>query len=200
MEQFKTFTSQAVPLPLKDVDTDMIIPAQHLTRTTKTGYGQFLFARLRAMHEEFPLNQARYQAARILLSESNFGCGSSREHAVWAIQQAGFKAVIAFSFSDIFFNNASKNGLLLIQLPEAVVRQWLQQQHVTLTVNLVEQMVTSDCGVTHHFAYDPFRKHCLLSGLDDLDYLLAVTKSDRGATSKIRRHMPAKKIVHLMNK
>lgn len=176
MKNFITFTSQVVPLPIKDVDTDMIIPAQRLTRIEKTGYGQFLFEHLRAMDANFPLHQVRYQGAQILLSESNFGCGSSREHAVWAIQQAGFKTVIAMSFSDIFFNNAAKNGLLLIALPEAVVRQWLQQERIDLTVDLAQQIVTSDAGETHHFDYDPFIKQCLLEGLDDLDYLLAAVK------------------------
>ena len=176
MEKFTAFTSHTVPLPIKDVDTDMIIPAQHLTRTEKTGYGQFLFEHLRAMDPDFPLNQPQYQDAQILLSESNFGCGSSREHAVWAIQQGGFKAVIAMSFSDIFFNNAAKNGLLLIQLPKPVIRQWLQQDTVHLTVNLAEQTVIEQDGTQHAFDYDPFRKHCLLEGLDDLDYLLAAIK------------------------
>ena len=176
MTPFTTLTSIAIPLPIKDVDTDMIIPAQYLTQIGKAGYGQHVFARLKESDADFVFNQSRFANARILLSRSNFGCGSSREHAVWALQQAGIAVIIAPSFSDIFAANAAKNGLLLICLPEAVVEDWInkaQQHDITLTVDLEAQQVTChNNGARHHFDYDAFRRSCLLQGQDDLDYLL----------------------------
>lgn len=176
MKPFQTITSKVIPLPIKDVDTDMIIPAQYLTSVSSGGYGEYLFERLKSMDNKFVFNNPMYQNANILLAESNFGCGSSREHAVWALQEAGIKAIIAISFSDIFYNNSAKNGLLLITLPEETVRNWLK--HATsnvfsTTVNLNDQTLKTDFGETHTFDYDVFRKECLLNGYDDFDYLIS---------------------------
>ena len=138
MRAFTTLKSKIIPLPMKDVDTDMIIPAQHLTQTNKEGYGEYLFSRLKAEDAGFILNQEKYSDAKILVSGFNFGCGSSREHAVWALQQSGVDVVIAESFSDIFANNSAKNGLLLITQPKAQIDQWTQEAETAicqLTVN-----------------------------------------------------------------
>ncbi len=176
MKPFTTLTSTVVPVAIKDVDTDMIIPAQYLTSVSKGGYGQHVFERLYQADQDFSFHQPRYKGAEILVSESNFGCGSSREHAVWALQEAGIKVIIAMSFSDIFFNNAAKNGLLLVQLPAEIVRVWItqsQQVDWILSVDLAMQTVSEQSGPSYHFDYDPFRRHCLLNGQDDLDYLHA---------------------------
>lgn len=182
MKKFQTLTSTVIPLAMKDVDTDMIIPAQHLTQINRDGFGQFLFERLKANDQQFVFNQPRYKNSHILLTESNFGCGSSREHAVWALQQAGIQVIIAPSFSDIFFSNSAKNGLLLISLPTKAIEELFKSAEKTdlrLTVNLEEQTIRDDSGIDYSFDYDPFRKTCLLQGLDDMDYLLkAVTEVD----------------------
>ncbi len=179
MEKFTTFTSRVVPLPMNDVDTDMIIPAQFMTSTSREGYGQNLFRRLRDGDESFPLNQAKFKGGQILLAGSNFGCGSSREHAVWALAGWGFRVVIAKSFADIFFNNSAKNGLLLITLPSAEVENLLHKAgkgDYELEVDLVNQLVKTPEGKEMKFDYDPFRKHCLLNGLDDIDYIMSHRK------------------------
>lgn len=174
MEAVTTIKSRIVPVPLKDVDTDLIIPAQFLTSISREGFGKNLFSRLRQSDPEFPLNQQKYAGAEVLVADSNFGCGSSREHAVWALQGAGFRAVIAKSFADIFFNNSAKNGLLLVVLPEeAVDRLLLDGRSGTfeVTIDLAQQSVEFPDGQKYAFDYDAFRKHCLLNGLDDIDYI-----------------------------
>lgn len=175
MEKFVTLTSSVAPLPLRDVDTDMIIPAQCMTSVSRKGYGENLFRRLRDSNKDFALNQPRYRSAQILVADHNFGCGSSREHAVWALTDWGFKVVIAKSFADIFSGNSAKNGLLLIALPEATVEHFQREaaERLELTVDLEKQEVHDSRGEVHLFDYDPFRKHCLLQGVDDLDYILA---------------------------
>jgi 3-isopropylmalate/(R)-2-methylmalate dehydratase small subunit len=176
MQAFKSVKSKVLPLPLKDVDTDMIIPAQFLTSISREGYGQNLFKRLREADAQFPLNQEKYKGAQILVADNNFGCGSSREHAVWALDGAGFKAVIAKSFADIFAGNSAKNGFLLVVLPEAVVDRILLEARsgsYELNIDLEKQTVTLPDGTNVAFDYDPFRKHCLLNGLDDIDYILS---------------------------
>ncbi len=176
MEPVKLISGRVVPLLRKDIDTDMIIPAQHLTQTSRTGYGRFLFERLRNSESDFPLNQSQYQDASIMLGGANFGCGSSREHAVWALMDAGFKAIISESFADIFFSNSAKNGLLLIQLPSKDIERLaklIERGALELRIDLPEQTVTLPEGSTLSFEYDPFRKHCLINGLDELDYLLS---------------------------
>jgi 3-isopropylmalate/(R)-2-methylmalate dehydratase small subunit len=182
MQKFEKFTSKVIPLPMKDVDTDMIIPAQYLTQTNKEGYGQALFSGLKAQSTNFVFNQPEYQGAQILLSESNFGCGSSREHAVWALMQGGIKAIIAESYSDIFFNNAAKNGLLLIAMHKAAIDAFFKDTEkkdgLTLTIDLERQVIQTTSGDSFHYAYDDFRKACLLKGHDDMDYLLDATSDE----------------------
>lgn len=176
MEKFKAVSGRVIPLPLKDVDTDMIIPAEFLTSISRDGYGQNLFRRLREKDPAFPFNQERFKGAEILVADSNFGCGSSREHAVWALRGAGIKVVIAKSFADIFYNNAAKNSLLLVTLPSTAVEGILKDAEsgtYSLTVDLEKQSVILPTGTMLSFDYDPFRKHCMSEGLDDVDYILS---------------------------
>ncbi len=178
MKPFVPLTSRVIPLPIKDVDTDLIIPAQFLTSVSKSGYGEALFYRLRQSDPKFALNLPIYKGASILLADSNFGCGSSREHAVWALQGAGIAAVIAPSFADIFSGNSAKNGLLLVSIPQHDATQLLERARdgaLTLSVDLQSQRVSGE-GFEYSFSYDAFRKHCLLNGVDDLDYLLSHKK------------------------
>jgi 3-isopropylmalate/(R)-2-methylmalate dehydratase small subunit len=176
MQAFKTLSSLVIPLAMDNVDTDMIIPAQYLTKVDKQGYGEHVFQRLREQDPDFVFNDPVYEDAAILLAGENFGCGSSREHAVWALLQAGIRVVIAKSYSDIFFNNSAKNGLLLVILGPSVIDEWLQQPSLRLRVDLEHQCVITPEGEVHTFDYDPFRKDCFLKGQDDLAYLLEATK------------------------
>ena len=185
MRPINTLTSTAAPLPLPNIDTDQIIPKQFLKRIERTGYGDFLFYDWRRIQEgpdagkpdpTFVLNKPEYKGAEILLAERNFGCGSSREHAAWAINQYGFRAVIAPSFADIFFSNAGKNGIILVRLSDAEVETLIQRSTTNpnhkLTISLEDQTVTDTEGFQAHFDIDPFRKHCLLNGLDDIGLTL----------------------------
>jgi 3-isopropylmalate/(R)-2-methylmalate dehydratase small subunit len=165
----------------------MIIPAQFLTSISREGFGQNLFRRLRDADPNFAFNQRRFAGASILVAGSNFGCGSSREHAVWALAGAGIKVVIAKSFADIFYSNCAKNGLLLVVLPEPVIDRLLKeadQADLELTVSLENQKVTLPNGELFEFDYDPFRKHCLLNGLDDIDYILSMKEEIRAFRQK----------------
>ena len=175
MDKFQTLTSKVIPLNLNDVDTDLIYPAQYLTSISRNGLGVNLFRRLRETEPSFVFNNPKYETAQILLANKNFGCGSSREHAVWSLVDAGVKVVIANSFADIFYNNSAKNGLLLVKLEESVVDMLLERasrEDLELSVDLERQVVVFR-DQDFSFDYDPFRKHCLLNGLEDLDYLLA---------------------------
>jgi 3-isopropylmalate/(R)-2-methylmalate dehydratase small subunit len=185
MTPINTLTSTAAPLPLPNIDTDQIIPKQFLKRIERTGYGDFLFYDWRRIQEgpdagkpdpTFVLNKPEYKGAEILLAERNFGCGSSREHAAWAINQYGFRAVIAPSFADIFYSNAGKNGIILCRLTDAEVETLIQRSTADpnhqLTISLEDQTVTDADGFHAHFDIDPFRKHCLLNGLDDIGLTL----------------------------
>ncbi|MBB5064677.1 3-isopropylmalate/(R)-2-methylmalate dehydratase small subunit [Granulicella mallensis] len=185
MTPINIITSIAAPLPFPNIDTDQIIPKQFLKRIERTGYGDFLFFDWRydletpdhvSERKDFVLNKPEYKGAEILIAEKNFGCGSSREHAAWAINQYGFRAVIAPSFADIFFSNAGKNGIILCRLTDDEVATLLKlctenPQH-KLTINLEAQTVTDEQGFSAHFDMDPFRKHCLLNGLDDIGLTL----------------------------
>lgn len=174
MEAVTKIKGTVVPMNLTNIDTDIIIPAQYLTSTSQSGYGEFAFSRLK-VDPSFVLNQAQYQGAPILLTGKNFGCGSSREHAVWALKELGFKAVIAPSFADIFTNNAKKNGLLLIEQDEKWVDQLLidaKSGLVELDVDIEKQTLSSK-GFVNEFKIDPFFKHCLINGLDEMDYLMS---------------------------
>ncbi len=176
MNRFISFIGEVIPLNLKNVDTDQIIPARYLTSVSREGYGENLFRNLKDKDPNFVFNLDKYKNASILLADSNFGCGSSREHAVWALCSAGIKVVIAKSFADIFFSNSSKNGLLLITLKEETIDSLFLESEsrvISLGVNLENQVVTLQDGKTESFSYDPFRKHCLLKGLDDVDYILS---------------------------
>ena len=181
MEKFTTLTSLAAPLDRANVDTDQIIPKQFLKRIERTGYGDFLFFDWRQTPggepvADFVLNDPRYKGAKILVAGKNFGCGSSREHAAWALSDFGFRAVIAPSFADIFFSNAGKNGIVLVRLSESEVNTLLQNAqripNYQLTVSLEAQTVTDGRGFGAKFEIDPFRKFCLLEGLDDIDLTL----------------------------
>jgi 3-isopropylmalate/(R)-2-methylmalate dehydratase small subunit len=181
MELFKTLTSLAMPLDRANVDTDQIIPKQFLKRIERTGYGDFLFFDWRQTADgtpvaDFVLNDARYNGAQILVAGKNFGCGSSREHAAWALSDFGFRVVIAPTFADIFFSNAGKNGIVLVRLSDADVNRLLENAQKTpnyqLTVSLEAQSVTDGRGFSAKFEIDPFRKFCLLEGLDDIGLTL----------------------------
>lgn len=181
MQPFTTHTGLVAPLDRVNVDTDQIIPKQFLKRIERTGFGQFLFFDWRfredgSLDPNFELNRPEFQSASILLAGANFGCGSSREHAPWALADYGFRVVIAPSFADIFFNNCFKNGMLPIRLPEeAVADLFLRQSEagrLELTVDLAAQTITDGKGLTIPFEVDPFRKECLLKGLDDIGLTL----------------------------
>lgn len=181
MAQFTRLTSHAVPLPMADIDTDQIIPARFLKAIDRTAMGEHLFADWRSLPDgspdpAFPLNRASAEAARILLAGANFGCGSSREHAVWALAGAGFQAVIAPSFADIFRNNALKNGVLPVALAEDIIGEFFgrveSEPRILFTIDLAEEAVSlaSDPPIT--FKIEPFARRCLLEGVDQLGYLL----------------------------
>lgn len=174
MDPVKTIKSKCVPVPMTDIDTDLIIPAQYLTSISRGGYGENLFRRLKDNDPNFALNQPKYKGAEVLVADDNFGCGSSREHAVWAIREAGFKAVICKSFADIFYNNSAKNGLLLVKLQSDVVEQILSaaaKEDYVVSIDLAGQYVELPDGKRVSFEFDEFRKYCLLNGLDDIEYI-----------------------------
>jgi 3-isopropylmalate/(R)-2-methylmalate dehydratase small subunit len=190
MEPINILTSKAVPLPLPNIDTDQIIPKQFLKRIERTGYGDFLFFDWRydldtpdivKERPDFVLNKPEYKGAEILIAEKNFGCGSSREHAAWAINQYGFRAVIAPTFADIFFSNAGKNGIILVRLSEEDVQTLMKRSTENpdhqITINLEQQTVTDEKGFHATFEIDPFRKYCLLNGLDDIGLTLRHVES-----------------------
>jgi 3-isopropylmalate/(R)-2-methylmalate dehydratase small subunit len=177
MEKFTTLTGIAVPLPMINVDTDKVLPAVYLKTIKRTGLGKVLFDEIRyrpdgSENPDFVLNQAPYRGARILIAGDNFGCGSSREHAPWALLDFGIGCVIAPSFADIFYNNCFKNGLLPIKLPQETVDQLMDDAkkgaNAVLTIDLENQTISRPDGETVQFDVEPFRKHCLLNGLDDI--------------------------------
>lgn len=190
MQKFTLLQGLVAPMDRENVDTDAIIPKQFLKSIRKTGFGPNLFDEWRYLdvgqpgqdpasrqpNPDFVLNQPRYEGASVLLARKNFGCGSSREHAPWAIEQYGFRAIIAPSFADIFFNNCFKNGLLPIVLPEATVAQLFDAVHATpgyqLTVDLERQVIVKPNGEEIAFEVNAFRKYCLLNGLDDIGLTL----------------------------
>ncbi|MAV88859.1 MAG: 3-isopropylmalate dehydratase small subunit [Rhodospirillaceae bacterium] len=186
MDKFNTLTSVAAPLPLINVDTDMIIPARFLKTIKRTGLGADLFSTLRfqedgSEREDFVLNKPAFRNSEILIAGKNFGCGSSREHAPWALLDFGIKCVIAPSFADIFYNNSSKNGILLIKLPQEQIDKLMKDAELganaTMTVNLEAQEITGPDGDVIKFEVDAFKKHCLMNGLDDIG--LTMEKSDK---------------------
>ena len=181
MQPFRTQTGKVAPLYRANVDTDQIIPKQFLKRIERTGFGEFLFNDWRRSPEglpnpDFVLNQPKYSGASILVADKNFGCGSSREHAVWALADFGFRAVIAPSFADIFANNCVKNGVLTVVLSEGetaeIARRALEFPDYRMTVNLETCTVHDDRAFNAKFAIDDFTRHCLLEGLDDIGLTL----------------------------
>lgn len=208
MKSFTVVTGIAAPMDRANVDTDMIIPKQFLKSIKRTGFGKNLFDELRYMDEgkpdqdctgrplnpEFPLNFPRYQGATILLARENFGCGSSREHAPWALDDYGFRSVIAPSFADIFYNNCFKNGLLPIVLSDEVVEKLFQEMYAAegyqLTIDLHTQTVQTPSGEAFGFEVDAFRKHCLLNGLDDIGLTLEHADLIRAYEAKRREEAP----------
>ncbi len=180
MQPFRKLTSTVMPLHRANVDTDQIIPKQFLKRIERTGYEHFLFFDWRK-DPDFELNDPRYQGAQILVAGKNFGCGSSREHAAWALHNYGFRCVIAPSFADIFHSNAGKNGILLITMPEDQVESIIlkaresdsrNSDSYNLTVSLEDNIVSDNGGWSTTFFIDPFRRYCLLEGLDDIGLTL----------------------------
>jgi len=181
MDKFTVLTGVAAPLPMINVDTDMIIPKLFLKTIKRTGLGKNLFDEMRYTADgkevpDFVLNKAAYRSASILVAGANFGCGSSREHAPWAILDFGIRCVIAPSFADIFYNNCFKNGILPIKLPQEQVDKLMDDANrganAIITVDLVNQTITGPDGGCLRFEVDPFRKHCLLNGLDDIGLTL----------------------------
>ena len=181
MKPFTVHRGRVAPLDRVNVDTDQIIPKQFLKRIEKTGFGQFVFYdwRFRAdgkKDPDFVLHEPRYEGASILVAGKNFGCGSSREHAVWALADFGFRAVISSSFADIFANNSTKNGFLTVKLSDAEVTTVMQQaqgiDNYELTIDLEQCVVRDDQGFQASFPVDAFVKHCLLNGLDDIGLTL----------------------------
>ena len=186
MEKFTKLTGVAAPLPMINIDTDMIIPKQFLKTIKRTGLGKSLFFEMRYDDqgneiEEFVLNQPAYRNAEILVTGDNFGCGSSREHAPWALLDFGIRCVVATDFADIFYNNCFKNGILPIKLPQEDVDKLMEDAargaNATVTVDLEKQEITGPDGGTIKFDVDAFRRHCLINGLDDIG--LTLEKSDK---------------------
>jgi 3-isopropylmalate/(R)-2-methylmalate dehydratase small subunit len=184
MDKFTTLTGIAAPMPLVNIDTDMIIPKQFLKTIKRSGLGVNLFDEMRYAQDgteigDFVLNQPAFRKAEILVAGDNFGCGSSREHAPWALLDFGIRCVISTSFADIFFNNCFKNGILPVVLPQEAVDHLMDDArkgaNARITVDLEAQTVTASDGRQFGFAVDPFKKHCLLNGLDDIGLSLEKT-------------------------
>jgi 3-isopropylmalate/(R)-2-methylmalate dehydratase small subunit len=199
MEKFTELTGVAAPLPMINIDTDMIIPKQFLKTIKRTGLGKNLFHEMRFSSEgeenpEFVLNKPAYRNASILIAGANFGCGSSREHAPWAILDFGITCVIAPSFADIFYNNCFKNGILPIVLPQEDVDKLLDDasrgSNATITVNLEAQEIRGPDGGVIRFDLDPFRKKCLLEGLDDIGLTLEKRNSITSYEAKQQASRP----------
>ena len=208
MEKFTTLTGLVMPLDRANVDTDAIIPKQFLKSIARTGFGPNLFDEWRYLdhgepgrdnssrpvNPDFVLNQPRYLNATILLARENFGCGSSREHAVWALLDQGFRSVISPSFAEIFFNNCFKNGVLPIMLDAAIVERLFQAVTATpgysLTIDLPAQRILTPNGEVIEFTVDPFRKDCLIQGLDDIGLTLQYADAIRRYEEKRRRELP----------
>ena len=198
MDKFTTLTGVAAPLPMRNVDTDMIIPKQFLKTIKRTGLGKSLFYEMRYDQEgnevaDFVLNQPAYRRATILVTGENFGCGSSREHAPWSLLDFGIRCIIAPDFADIFYNNCFQNGILPIKLPQAEVDKLMDDAsrgaNATLTVDLEAQEIRGPDGGVIKFDIDPFRKHCLMNGLDSIGLTLEKKQSIESfeATTAIAR-------------
>ena len=199
MDKFTKLTGIAAPMPLVNIDTDMIIPKRFLKSIKRTGFGVSLFDEMRYNRDgseipEFVLNQPQYRDAEILIAGDNFGCGSSREHAPWAIKDFGIKAIVSTSFADIFYNNCFKNGILPIVMPQEVVDVLMKDAekgaNARMTVDLENQTVTSSDGEVFSFEIDPFKKHCLIEGLDDIGLTMEKASSIDTYEAKLGQSMP----------
>tara|TARA_A100001015_G_scaffold112116_2_gene124521 strand:+ start:3106 stop:3726 length:621 start_codon:yes stop_codon:yes gene_type:complete len=201
MQPFQTLTATAAKLDQVNVDTDQIIPKQFLKKIERTGFGIHLFHDWRfiddagqKLNPDFILNQSRYQGAQILVAGDNFGCGSSREHAPWALLDYGFRSIIAPSFADIFYNNCAKNGILLVAIPEASVQQLFTEIEdnvgCELIVDLPNQKVQSPKGLAFSFEIDPFVKHRLLNGLDDIGWTLQFQSAIEKFEASYQKQVP----------
>src|SRR3954469_932649 len=199
MQKFTTLSAVAAPLPMPNIDTDKIIPAQHLKTIKRTGLGQYVFETLRFTPEgkerpDFVLNKPAYRNAKILVTGANFGCGSSREHAPWALLDFGIRCVIAPSFADIFYNNCFKNGILPIALPQADVDKLMDDAergaNAVISVDLDKQEIRGPDGGCIKFEIDPFRKQCLLNGWDDIGLTLRHEKDISSFESQRRLSQP----------
>ncbi len=199
MEKFTTLTSVAAPLPIVNVDTDMIIPKDYLKTIKRTGLAEGLFAEMRLNEDgsenpDFVLNKPAYRDAQILVAGDNFGCGSSREHAPWALLDRGIRCVISTSFADIFYNNCFKNGILPVQVSESDLEKLMDDanrgSNAVITVDLESQSITGPDGGTINFELDAFKKHCLLNGLDDIGLTLEKAASIDSYESKLEGQRP----------
>jgi 3-isopropylmalate/(R)-2-methylmalate dehydratase small subunit len=199
MKKFTHLTGVAAPLNIINVDTDMVIPKQFLTTITRSGLGKGLFYEMRydakgKENPDFVLNKPQYRKAEILVAGENFGCGSSREHAPWALADFGIRCVIAPSFADIFNNNSAKNGILLVALPKDQVAKLMAEAekgaNAKITVDLETQSITSPDGEVFKFDIDPFKKHCLLNGLDDIGLTMQQKPKIEGFEEKQRASQP----------
>jgi 3-isopropylmalate/(R)-2-methylmalate dehydratase small subunit len=199
VDKFTQLTGVAAPLPAINIDTDKIIPKQYLKTIKRSGLGKHLFAEMRfnadgSEKPDFVLNQPAYRQSKILIAFDNFGCGSSREHAPWALMDFGVKCVIAPSFADIFYNNCFKNGVLPLVLPREICEQLMEDAqkgaNATMTVDLEKQTVTRPDGEVVHFEIDPFRKHCLVNGLDEIGLSMAKGKAIDGYEERQKASQP----------
>ena len=199
MEHFTTLTGIAAPMPLVNIDTDMIIPKQFLKTIARTGLGKNLFDEMRFTQDgaeiaDFVLNQPAYRKSQIIVAGDNFGCGSSREHAPWALLDFGIRCVIATSFADIFFNNCFKNGILPVVLPPEAVAYLMDDakkgENARISVDLAAQTVTASDGKSFAFEVDAFKKHCLMNGLDDIGLTLEKAASIDSYEAKVAIQRP----------
>ncbi len=199
MDKFTTLTGIAAPMPLVNIDTDMIIPKQFLKTIHRSGLGKNLFDEMRYFPDgtenpAFVLNKPAYREAQIIVAGDNFGCGSSREHAPWALLDYGIRCVISTSFADIFYNNCFKNGILPIVLPpeavEALMKDAENGANARLTVDLESQTVTGADGTAYPFEMDPHRKHCLLNGLDDIGLTMEKAPAIEAYEARIAQSQP----------
>ena len=199
MDKFETLTGIAAPMPLVNIDTDMIIPKQFLKTIKRSGLGVNLFDEMRYDDDgnekpDFVLNKPQYREAEILVTGDNFGCGSSREHAPWALKDFGIKAIISTSYADIFYNNCFKNGILPIVLPQEAVEVLMKDaekgSNARMIVDLEAQTVTSSDGDVFHFEVDSFKKHCLLEGLDDIGLTMEKVASITAYEERVAQSRP----------
>lgn len=199
MEKFNTLSGIAAPMPMVNIDTDMIIPKQFLKTIKRSGLGVNLFDEMRYDDdgneiESFVLNKPAYRNAEILVAGENFGCGSSREHAPWALLDFGIRCVIAPSYADIFYNNCFKNGILPIALPQDAVDKLMEDaergENARITVDLERQVVSASDGTEYAFEVDAFKKHCLQNGLDDIDLTMEKEKSIDAFEAEYSKRMP----------